>query len=452
MFIASKKDAADYAAALPPRAGESLSVSPGADPPAGLLDILEGSGSSIDLSLPLGSNPEQTPIAEDPASVRPDANSNNEPNQATAPTPTPGSILNLPLPTLGILPGATLAPNTPTPPAATSPVAPTPTVVVPSVTPTTTSQPAGSNTVLATDYASLSEALGVLEEGQTLVVPAGEYRVKGPVYPPGNTALRFESGSLVRFLGSDDGFVLDGVSNVTIEGMRSYHESTTTTGRNIRTIDASNITLIDIHIERSGSIGISIDESHDILIDGYVNRDEAVHPGNVDDALNIRNSHSVRVRNFDLWVADDAISLKTMGNLSGQTYNVTIENGVIRSRDAGITFGSEIDERIHDVTIRNVEFIDSGNPIYFKRYDESYPGRVENIRIDNISASGSGIQRFFFVHGKSGTSNTVRDVRMRDSDFQGETEFQDFYFQSNDPETNGIFFENVTANGEPVQP
>jgi polygalacturonase len=451
MFLAYKKDVAGYGAASPLMSGESLSVTPGSKPPVALLDLdFQGSSSSAELALPLSPRPQASPVSETPSEGGPVNGNNNSGNNqpSSAPAATASPLLNLPLPTLVILPAATPAPPTPN----VTSLAPTQTLVAPTATLTASPQPASGNTIVATDYESLSKALAALQEGQTLVVPAGEYPVRGPVYLKSDTEIQFESGSLVRFLGSDDGFVFDSVSNVTVEGMRSYHESTTKTGRNIRTMDASNITLIDTVIERSGSIGMSIDYSHDILIDGYVNTDEAVHPGNVDDALNIRNSHSVRVRNFDLWTSDDAISLKTMGSFNGETYNITIENGVIRSEDSGIAFGSEIAEPIYDVTIRNVEFTNSGNPIYFKRYDESYQSSIENIRIENVWAHGAGTERFFFVHAKSGTANTVRDVTLSDSHFEGNTEFQDFYFQHNDPETNGIVFENVTVNGKEAQP
>jgi polygalacturonase len=122
--------------------------------------------------------------------------------------------------------------------------------------------------------------------------------------------------------------------------------------------------------------------SEDVTVDGLDIRADHNIPSS--DGIDIDSSRKVRVRNVDIDVNDDCISIKSGKDEDGLRVNrpaedIIIENSRFHYGHGGVAMGSETSGGIRNVTTRNC-VSDAGNwaPIRFKT-QPSRGGVVENI-------------------------------------------------------------------------
>ncbi len=278
------------------------------------------------------------------------------------------------------------------------------------------------------DANAINAALSQVPVGGRVFFPSGTYRLSNSLLPKSNREIEFDSGAKLRFVSDQaHGIMFNNVTNIKTYGMRMRHEATIRNNYNIRVVGSSYIDLFDTLIERNDSVAVTVDESHHILVDGYTNLNALVSNRNIDDAIDIRNSHDVTVRNFDLNTNDDSISPKTLASVGpSETYNILIEDGVIRSRDSGIAFGSEHHRNMHDIHVRNVRFENCGVPLYFKGYNSGYQGECYNITVENVTAEDAvgRCQRAIFFHNTIERAGKMHDISIDGFSFRGPLQFE----------------------------
>lgn len=276
--------------------------------------------------------------------------------------------------------------------------------------------PAPTPTHSLDEFTSFQHALNSAPVGSTVLVPARRYDVAGTLLMQRQLNLVFEAGAVIYWGASkSDGLRVENIGDFAIHGMRSHHLSDTRTGRNLRLVGCMNVEIGKLYVERSGSVGVTLDSCEHVTIDGYVNTDEDFKPGNVDDGMDVRNCRFVTLRNFDIYTQDDGWSAKTMGGLAGETHHLTLERGRFRGKDAAISIGAEIDEDIHDLVIRDVRFEDCGIPFFFKNYSPDYQGKVYNVLIDRATLVGTSDRYVDFLTAK-GRENKCHDIEFRNVD------------------------------------
>jgi exo-poly-alpha-galacturonosidase len=122
--------------------------------------------------------------------------------------------------------------------------------------------------------------------------------------------------------------------------------------------------------------------SEDVTVDGLDIRADHNIPSS--DGIDIDSSRKVRVRNVDIDVNDDCISIKSGKDEDGMRVNrpaedIIIENSRFHYGHGGVAMGSETSGGIRNVTTRNcVSDADNWAPIRFKT-QPSRGGVVENI-------------------------------------------------------------------------
>lgn len=293
----------------------------------------------------------------------------------------------------------------------------------------------GSTDDTAAIQAAINGATG------TLVFPAGEYRLTNKLQAKTGLNLVFEEGS--RLIQYGNAAILDfsGVTDVTITGPVLHHTgSVSPGGPSVIHSDGTmaRVSFYDVTIERCDGWCFRL-RGDDLLLDGYVNTNRTYQTSNVDDGLTVAGKR-ITVRNFDIATNDDAISVKVF--TGGETQNVLIENGTIRSRDGGLTFGSEIRGPLHDVTVRGVHFDDVKVPLYFKMLEATSSGHVTNVLIENITSEGNALWRLLHFHTVGGRENTAHDNTIRNAHHTGDVLHQCILVQ-NQP---GNTLEDVICN------
>lgn len=261
-------------------------------------------------------------------------------------------------------------------------------------TPPTPPEPPAPTEVLVDDFDSEQAALDAVTDGRLLVFPARDYHLNAP--------LVFRSGNRVhsdgKFFQHAEAPILHfrTIEDVKVSGFILHHlDQNHPGGPNPILVEGSHdLEFLQTTIERADSWGFfithdGVNQSFNILIDGYTNRNREYESRNIDDGLDIVG-HDITVRHADIATNDDAISFKTLGGL-GDTYNILIEDSVIRSRDGGITWGTEFGTRnLRDITVRRVHFDNVGRPIWFKLYENQYKGQVINTLIEDCTSVSTG--------------------------------------------------------------
>jgi polygalacturonase len=127
--------------------------------------------------------------------------------------------------------------------------------------------------------------------------------------------------------------------------------------------------------------------SEDVVVDGIDIRADHNIPSS--DGIDIDSSKKVRVRNVDIDVNDDCITIKSGKDEDGLRVNrpsedIIVENSRMHYGHGGVAMGSETSGGIRNVTTRHV-VMDSDNwaPIRFKT-QPSRGGVVENITYSDI--------------------------------------------------------------------
>jgi polygalacturonase len=127
--------------------------------------------------------------------------------------------------------------------------------------------------------------------------------------------------------------------------------------------------------------------SQDVTVDGLDIRADHNIPSS--DGIDIDSSRKVRVRNVDIDVNDDCISIKSGKDEDGLRVNrpaedIIVENSRFHYGHGGVAMGSETSGGIRNVTTRNCVFdADNWAPIRFKT-QPSRGGVVENITYENL--------------------------------------------------------------------
>jgi polygalacturonase len=127
--------------------------------------------------------------------------------------------------------------------------------------------------------------------------------------------------------------------------------------------------------------------SHDVIVDGIDIRADHNIPSS--DGIDIDSSSKVRVRNVDIDVNDDCITIKSGKDEDGLRVNrpsedIIVENSRMHYGHGGVAMGSETSGGIRNVTTRHVVMdADNWAPIRFKT-QPSRGGVVENITYSDI--------------------------------------------------------------------
>jgi polygalacturonase len=127
--------------------------------------------------------------------------------------------------------------------------------------------------------------------------------------------------------------------------------------------------------------------SHDVIVDGIDIRADHNIPSS--DGIDIDSSSKVRVRNVDIDVNDDCITIKSGKDADGLRVNrpsedIIVENSRMHYGHGGVAMGSETSGGIRNVITRHVVMdADNWAPIRFKT-QPSRGGVVENITYSDI--------------------------------------------------------------------
>ena len=127
--------------------------------------------------------------------------------------------------------------------------------------------------------------------------------------------------------------------------------------------------------------------SHDVVVDGVDIRADHNIPSS--DGIDIDSSSKVRVRNVDIDVNDDCITIKSGKDADGLRVNrpsedIIVENSRMHYGHGGVAMGSETSGGIRNVITRHVVMdADNWAPIRFKT-QPSRGGVVENITYSDI--------------------------------------------------------------------
>jgi exo-poly-alpha-galacturonosidase len=132
--------------------------------------------------------------------------------------------------------------------------------------------------------------------------------------------------------------------------------------------------------------------SQDVVVDGIDIRADHNIPSS--DGIDIDSSKKVRVRNVDIDVNDDCITIKSGKDEDGLRVNrpsedIIVENSRMHYGHGGVAMGSETSGGIRNVTTRHVVMdADNWAPIRFKT-QPSRGGVVENITYSDIVLKGT---------------------------------------------------------------
>jgi polygalacturonase len=132
--------------------------------------------------------------------------------------------------------------------------------------------------------------------------------------------------------------------------------------------------------------------SHDVVVDGIDIRADHNIPSS--DGIDIDSSSKVRVRNVDIDVNDDCITIKSGKDADGLRVNrpsedIIVENSRMHYGHGGVAMGSETSGGIRNVITRHVVMdADNWAPIRFKT-QPSRGGVVENITYSDIVLKGT---------------------------------------------------------------
>ena len=132
--------------------------------------------------------------------------------------------------------------------------------------------------------------------------------------------------------------------------------------------------------------------SQDVVVDGIDIRADHNIPSS--DGIDIDSSKKVRVRNVDIDVNDDCITIKSGKDADGLRVNrpsedIIVENSRMHYGHGGVAMGSETSGGIRNVITRHVVMdADNWAPIRFKT-QPSRGGVVENITYSDIQLNGT---------------------------------------------------------------
>ncbi|MBQ0071846.1 MAG: glycoside hydrolase family 28 protein [Spirochaetales bacterium] len=110
------------------------------------------------------------------------------------------------------------------------------------------------------------------------------------------------------------------------------------------------------------------------------------------DAIDIDSCKCVTIKDCDISVGDDGITLKSGTGEDGvavgiPTSEVLVENCTVRSAHGGAVIGSETAAGINNVTVRDCNFINTDRGIRIKTR-RGRGGLIENLKFSNINVSG----------------------------------------------------------------
>lgn len=292
----------------------------------------------------------------------------------------------------------------------------------------------------ADDTAAIRTALASLGIGETLEFSKGTYKVTEEIRPPSHCILDFKDGAKLVQAGTAHLMFFENVEDITTINMRLRHNSKQTTANPLRISNSHHMLLKDTVIERTDAWSCYVlGGSHHIVFDGYVNLTAENKNTNIDDGIDFAECHDIELMNFDIRTNDDGISFKSW--LTG-THSIYVHDGVIRSRDCGISFGTEISAPMYGISIENVQFLNTGIPIFIKLYEEQYQAMITNVIIKNIVCEdkiGNG-QRAIFSR-KYDTTPRLLNFVIEDFDWVGPLEWDFIHVMR----TEGLTIRNATC-------
>lgn len=151
---------------------------------------------------------------------------------------------------------------------------------------------------------------------------------------------------------------------------------------------SEDVTLSNVHLQRSGFWTVHILYSNHITVNGITVENNIGGHGPSTDGIDIDSSTYILVENCDVDCNDDDYCLKAGRDADGLRVNKPTEYVVIRhciARSGGglCTFGSETSGSIRHVLVENSEAIGTGNGVNFKSAF-TRGGTVEDIHIRNL--------------------------------------------------------------------
>jgi DNA sulfur modification protein DndE len=164
------------------------------------------------------------------------------------------------------------------------------------------------------------------------------------------------------------------------------------------------------------------------------------------DGIDIESCEYVSVRNSHFDVGDDGICLKSGKDAEGRkrgrpSAHILIENCVVFHGHGGVVVGSEMSGGVHDLFVRNCQFLGTDVGLRFKTA-RGRGGVVENVFIRDISMkniAGEAILFDMYYQGKDPVSTYGNG---------GETpKIELVPVNEGTPQFKNIFVENVVAKG-----
>ncbi len=280
-----------------------------------------------------------------------------------------------------------------------------------------------------------------LNGGGYIQFPAGEY-LTGTIVLKDNTYLDLSPGATLY--GSKDindythGSLIysNGASNIGIIGKGSINgqgdffwrgkkRPYNRPGCMIQLENSTDIKIKDINILNSPSWNIALRFCNRVWINGISMISDHDSPNS--DGIDPISSKNVFISNCYIDVGDDAICLKTMGDVT--TENIVVDNCVLISDDSAIKFGTGSDTHIRNAVFSNIIIRNTAYGIGLYAKDG---GTYENIRFSNI-------------HIETIVNDNNEDVKTRDT----YPIYIDLEKRSSDSKlgyVKNIFFDNITID------
>ncbi|MFD1670593.1 glycoside hydrolase family 28 protein [Agrilactobacillus yilanensis] len=154
--------------------------------------------------------------------------------------------------------------------------------------------------------------------------------------------------------------------------------------RSILVFKSEAIIIKDITLQRAGFWNLQLTYATDVEVKDIIIRE---NNGPSTDGIDVDSSNHVHIHHCQLACGDDCIALKSGRDGDGYrvgiaTSDVEIDHCQIKS-GYGVTIGSEVSGNIHDITIHDMTFENSGCGFRMKSAVDR-GGVIENIRVSDL--------------------------------------------------------------------
>jgi polygalacturonase len=163
--------------------------------------------------------------------------------------------------------------------------------------------------------------------------------------------------------------------------------------RLIQVYKSENVTIRDLHLQRSGFWTVHLCYSRNLNVDGVVIRNNIGGRGPSTDGIDVDSSSEVTIAHADIECNDDAICMKAGRDADGLRVNrptnrVTVRDCTVRVGAGGFTVGSETSGGIHNISVSGLSVLSGAPRGIIIKSAKTRGGTVDHINIGNVTLNG----------------------------------------------------------------